>query len=154
MKKSPRKIINSVAHHPSVFVPRVAAAGAPPFAFAPPNVADHQGVYRPLLAFASLHLEGVNIVPDIVPGLDVVAAGIASTKEQRDGVEPGHSFAVPELVRRLWPFDSVHRSYLLESDAKDGAWHIELVEKQCGTGCVQKHGGGDLVQAVAIESDK
>jgi hypothetical protein len=85
MKKSRRKIISSVAHHPSVSVPRVAAVGAPPI------VAGHQGVDTDLLAFASLHLEAVGIAPDIVPGLNAVAADIASTKELQDGAEPGHS---------------------------------------------------------------
>jgi hypothetical protein len=89
-KSRRRKIISSVAHHPSVSVPRVAAAGAPPrpFAFAAPPVfadrpivADHQGADVDLLAFASLHLEGVGTAPDIVPGLNAVAADIASTKE-------------------------------------------------------------------------
>jgi hypothetical protein len=70
-----------------------------------------------LLAFASLHLEGVGTVPDIVPGLNAVAADIESTKEHQDAEEPGHSFAGPGLVQRLWPFDNVHRSCFLESDA-------------------------------------
>jgi hypothetical protein len=121
IKKSRRKIISSVAHHPSVSVPRVAAAaaGAPPmpFAFVPPFVADHHGVGMDLLVFASLHLEGVGTAPDIVPGSDAVVAGIASTMEHRDGGEPEHNFAGPELVRKLWPFDNVHQSCYLETDA-------------------------------------
>jgi hypothetical protein len=131
IKKSRRKIISNVAHHPSVSVHRVAAAGAAPrlFAFAPPTfavppivdghqyVADHRCVGMYLLEFASLNLEGVGTAPDIFPGLNDAAADIASTKEQQDDEEPAHSFAGPGLVRRLWPFDNVHRSCCLESDA-------------------------------------
>ena len=69
-----------------------------------------------LLAFASLYLEGLGTAPDIVPGLNAVAADIALTREHQDGGELGHSFAGPGLVRRLWPFDNVHRSCFLESD--------------------------------------
>lgn len=69
------------------------------------------------LVFASLHLVGVGTAPDIVPGLNAVAADTVSTKEHQDGGEPGRSFAGPGLVRRLWPFDNVHRSCFLESDA-------------------------------------
>jgi hypothetical protein len=135
-KKSRRKIISSVALHPSVSVPRVAAAGAPPRPFAfdrplfadlpisvdppifvdPPIVAGRQCVGMYLLLFAYLHLEGVGTAPDIVPGLNAVAADIASTKAHQDGGEPGHSFAGLGSVRRLWPFDTAHRSCFLESD--------------------------------------
>jgi hypothetical protein len=104
IQKSQRESIRIAAHHQGVSVRRVAAA-APLFVVAHPIVADHQYVVdrrslavsasdgRPLLVCAYLHLEGVGISPDIVPGLDVVVAGIASTEEYRNGEEPGHNFA-------------------------------------------------------------
>jgi hypothetical protein len=58
-------------------------------------------------------------------------------------------------VQKLAPFDNVHQSCYLETDAEDAVWHIELVGKQYEIGSDRKRGyDGWVVAAAAIERDK